>query len=175
MNCLTSIHEAQVYVGTYHKYNNGDLSGAWLSLDEYGSAEEFYKACRELHSDEEDPELMFQDWECIPDGLIGECWISEKFFELADKIGSLWNVDAFDAYLEEFCYSLEDEDIDMLISKFEAAYVGEYDSEEDFAERLVAECYNLPEIALRYFDYSSFAKDLFIDGYRYYGGYVFHD
>ena len=76
------LSEAKVYVGTYAKYNNGSLSGAWLDLSDYSDKEEFYEACRELHKDEEDAEYMFQDWENVPEGLIGESWISENFFPL---------------------------------------------------------------------------------------------
>ena len=46
------LSEAKVYVGTYAKYNNGSLSGAWLDLSDYSDKEEFYEACRELHKDE---------------------------------------------------------------------------------------------------------------------------
>ena len=48
------LSEAKVYVGTYAKYNNGSLYGAWLDLSDYSDKEEFYEACRELHEDEED-------------------------------------------------------------------------------------------------------------------------
>ena len=64
------LSEAKVYVGTYAKYNNGSLFGAWLDLSDYSDKEEFYEACRELHKDEEDAEYMFQDWENVPEGLI---------------------------------------------------------------------------------------------------------
>ena len=72
------LSEAKVYVGTYGKYNIGSLSGAWLDLSDYSDKEEFYEACRELHKDEEDAEYMFQDWENVPEGLIGESWISAQ-------------------------------------------------------------------------------------------------
>src|SRR5690606_14482571 len=74
--------EARVYVGTYAKYNDGSIFGEWLKLSDYANKEEFYTACRELHDDEEDPEFMFQDYENIPNGLIGECWISDSIFEI---------------------------------------------------------------------------------------------
>ena len=45
----TALSEASVYVGTYGKYNNGSLFGAWLDLSDYADKEEFYEACRELH------------------------------------------------------------------------------------------------------------------------------
>ena len=68
----TALSEASVYVGTYGKYNNGSLFGAWLDLSDYADKEEFYEACRELHKDEEDAEFMFQDYENIPENLISE-------------------------------------------------------------------------------------------------------
>ena len=48
---------AQVYVGTYAKYNNGNLYGKWIDLTDYSDSEEFYQACKELHADEADPEF----------------------------------------------------------------------------------------------------------------------
>lgn len=36
---------------------------------------------------------------------------------------------------------------------------------EDVAYEIVEECYELPEIAQRYFDYAAFARDLEFDGY----------
>ena len=41
-------------------------------------------------------------------------------------------------------------------------YQGEYKDEEDYAYEIVEECYDLPEFAKTYFDYSAFARDLFI-------------
>ena len=84
-----TLSEASVYVGTYGKYNNGSLFGAWLDLSDYADKEEFYEACRELHKDEEDAEYMFQDWENVPENLIGESWISENFFTLRDAVEDL--------------------------------------------------------------------------------------
>jgi len=50
---------SKVYVGTYHKYNNGSIDGDWLDLSEYSNKQDFLEACAELHQDENDPELMF--------------------------------------------------------------------------------------------------------------------
>ncbi len=55
--------ENKIYVGTYHKYNNGSIAGAWIDLENL-SEEEFYSKCKELHKDETDPEFMYQDFEC---------------------------------------------------------------------------------------------------------------
>ena len=72
---------ARVYVGTYAKYNAGSLEGKWLSLEDYANKAEFIAACLELHKDEADPELMFQDWEGVPSWMIGESHIDPEVWE----------------------------------------------------------------------------------------------
>lgn len=84
-----TLSEARVYVGTYNKYNSGSLFGKWLDLSDYSDKDEFMEACRELHKDDQDPEFMFQDYENIPEALISESWLSDKFFELRDAIEKL--------------------------------------------------------------------------------------
>lgn len=71
---------ARVYVGTYKKYNEGNLNGAWLDLAKYETYQDFMKACRELHKDERDPEYMIQDAEGFPDGLSCMESLSEEEF-----------------------------------------------------------------------------------------------
>jgi antirestriction protein len=77
----TTENAPRIYVGAYAKYNNGSIEGKWLDLTNYSSIEEFYKAAKKIHKDEKDPEFMFQDWENIPEGFIGESWLSDKVFE----------------------------------------------------------------------------------------------
>lgn len=77
----------KLYVGTYAKYNNGDLSGAWLDLDRFANAEEFEAACKRIHRDEHDPELMFQDVDTDPgcdwqEGLYSESSIPRDYWTL---------------------------------------------------------------------------------------------
>ena len=71
---------ARVYVGTYKKYNEGNLSGAWLNLDDYDTYGDFLKKCGEVHFNERDPEFMIQDSEGFPDGLDCMEWLSEQEF-----------------------------------------------------------------------------------------------
>lgn len=77
-----ALKDMAVYVGTYHKYNCGSIAGKWLKLADYASKDEFIKACRELHKDEADPELMFQDYENIPSWMIGESFIDAEIWNL---------------------------------------------------------------------------------------------
>ena len=90
------------------------------------------------HADEEDPELMAQDYEEFPpprqrynDGFISEDDFDHilEYSDMCDKHGS----DAVDDYME-----FHDE-----LDNFEEAYCGEWDSEEDFARHIVDECYDL--------------------------------
>ena len=72
--------KARVYVGTYRKYNEGSLSGGWISIAECKDYQDFLARCKQLHKNEHDPEYMIQDTEDFPDGLGCMEWISEKDF-----------------------------------------------------------------------------------------------
>lgn len=172
---MENLSEARIYVSTYAKYNEGSIFGKWMDLSDYSDSEEFYDACRELHNDEEDPELMFQDWEYIPSALIGESWLANNIFEIIEAVSNLSETqqEAFGVWLNYTSRDIASEDIDDLISSFEDEYQGEYKDEEDFAYDIVEQCYELPEFAKTYFDYEKFARDLFIGDYYYEDGYVF--
>lgn len=147
----------RIYVGTYAKYNNGNLFGKWLDLEDYSDKNEFLEACRELHADEEDPELMFQDWEGIPNGMVGECTVDEKCWELMDAFNN-HDEGAVRAYIE--CFGNWDE------CDFQDRYKGQYDSWRDFAEEFVDETgylYEMPDHLRNYFDYDAYARDLKYD------------
>jgi predicted nuclease with TOPRIM domain len=59
---------------------------------------------------------------------------------------------------QERFYDAESENSEV-IEKFQEAFQGEYDDVEEWARELIDNCYSLPEFALRYFDYESFAND----------------
>ncbi|MBD5421679.1 MAG: antirestriction protein ArdA [Bacteroides sp.] len=150
-----------LYVGTYAKYNNGSIRGLWIDLSSFNSFDDFITFCKAIHADEADPELMAQDFEGFPRQWYNEGFIYEEDFdkileysEMCDKYGK----DAVDDYME-FYDSLD---------KFEEAYCGEWDSEEDFARNIIEECYNLEkmmgELAI-YFDYEAFGHELFLWDY----------
>ena len=170
-----TLSEAQIYVGTYAKYNNGSIFGKWLDLSDYSDKDAFLEACRELHKDEQDPEYMFQDYENVPESLISESWLSEKFFEVRDAIEKLSETqqEAFFVWCDHHNSDISEEDADDLVSSFEDDYQGEYKDEEDYACEIVEQCYDLPEFAKTYFDYSAFARDLFMTDYWMEDGFVF--
>jgi len=148
----------RIYVGTYAKYNDGNLFGKWLYIENYSDKEEFLKACAELHSDEEDPELMFQDWEGVPDDMVSECWLDPECWELIEAYDE-FDEDAVKAYI--YCFG------EWNRGDFQDRYRGEYDSWKDFAEQLVDELgylYEIPEHLRYYFDYEKYARDLRLGG-----------
>jgi antirestriction protein len=149
---------ARVYVGTYAKYNAGSIQGAWLDLEDYADAGEFYAAARELHKDEEDPELMFQDFEGIPAGMVSECSIDAE----------VWDWLALDdddqELLAVYRENISDEGT---IEDARERYQGQFDSAEDWAENFLEETGALAEIPenLRYyFDFAAYARDARLGG-----------
>ena len=153
--------EPSVYCGTYGKYNDGSLCGLWVDISSFDDYDDFIRFCKAIHADEEDPELMFQDFEGFPRQWYSESGMDEDDFdhikeycELCDK----YDLDAVDDYME-----FHDE-----LDSFEEAYCGNWDSEEDFARHIVEECYDLDRIMgnlSNYFDYEAFARDLFMYDY----------
>jgi len=153
---------ARIYVGTYHKYNSGSIKGAWLDLESYGDTESFVEACKELHKDESDPELMFQDFQGFP----------RSFYSESPDTGKL---DALFAWLE-----LDDEDRELLavyqdnvvdsdadIEQAREAFLGKFNRPEDWAAdwlEQTGELEQIPERLRYYFDYEAYARDARIGG-----------
>ncbi|MGV6946308.1 antirestriction protein ArdA [Sphingobacterium kyonggiense] len=147
-----------------------------MKLANYNSTSEFYDACKEMQHHEEDPEFMFQDYENIPKGLIGECWMSDTIFEV---LGALEELDesrqeVFLIWCDNGHHKLSEGVVNDLIRDFENDYIGEYESEEYFAYEQLEQI-DLPEFAKRYFDYEAFDRDLFCGDYWIDNGYVFYN
>ena len=151
-----------LYCGTYGKYNDGNLRGMWVNVSTFGSYEYFIDFCKAIHADEEDPELMYQDFANIPDSLYHESMGEEeftnllKYCDLCDEYG----VSAVDDFLE--LYSPDD------LDRMGDSYVGVYDSKEDFARELVNDCCDLEKMIgdlAYYFNYEALTRDLFLGDY----------
>ena len=151
-----------LYCGTYGKYNSGNFSGIWVDVSTFDSYEDFVNFCLAIHADEEDPEIMFQDGENIPDSLCCESMGEKGFNKIAEycELCDEYSVEAVDDFLE--WDSTED------LDNMHDAYVGVYDSREDFAREIVSDCYDIENIMGNlacYFDYEAFARDLFMGDY----------
>lgn len=158
-----------VFVGTYGKYNDeAGAWGAWIDLTKCDDYDEFLEVCRLLHEDEDDPELAQWDYMYFPRELYTENIMDRKTFDIIKQLSEANNKEAMEAFIT--LYGIES------IDSFDDKYMGKWDSEEDFAEHIVNECYDLDRMMGHlsyYFDYKSFARDLFLDGYDFENGYVF--
>ncbi|WP_312286398.1 antirestriction protein ArdA [Chryseobacterium gleum] len=160
-NCLDS---CSIYVGTYSKYNNGSLYGKWLNLSEYSDYDELLTAMYELHSDESEPEFMFQDYENCSFfeklGLIGESYISNEIFEIADQINdSGHDLEIFEVYLN--CVGKMD--FQSVYDGVINYYMGQYVDDEIFAQYILEE--SIPESLPNYIyiDWEATARNLMYD------------
>lgn len=168
-----------VYVGTYAKYNDGSIDGAWLNLLDYEDVKAFYEACKELHSDEVDPEFMFQDYEYIPEDLISEGSLEDTIFEYFAVIADFDDekTEAFEIFRAN---NSSEKSIETQLEQFNDTYQGHYGSnaQRDFAEEWAENSYlfeNCNENLKRYFDYEAYVRDLFMDGFYEIDGHVFLD
>lgn len=169
MKNTVSVNEISLYVGTYGKYNSGSIAGQWVNLMEYPTLQEFLTHCAEIHSDEQDPEFMFQDCENVPSTLYSESDATDiyKVIEYATE-NRIDDITALLAYIGNV-------GLEYGLESFEEAYCGEYDSELDYAYEIADECMNIPDNIKGYFDYEKFSRDLFIGDYTYIDGYVFRN
>ena len=153
----------KLYVGTYAKYNDGNLDGAWLDLDDYESKDEFLDACAELHGDEKYPEFMYQDYEAdndIEKAFYSECSINADYWEykqLLDDCGL--DADTVAEFISLHGYGV--------LEGIQAAgdrYLGTYDSAADYAEEITRECSDIPEYLDFYIDWEKMARDMDLGG-----------
>lgn len=147
----------RVYVGTYAKYNNGDLTGEWVDLTDYSSYDDFLDYCVELHSDEDDPEFMFQDYENFPDEYYGESGLKPELWNYIEAINN-YDKEFVDVILENG-YSLNE------IEEF--SFYPNCHNKGDFAQMYIDEMGGLENIGQdtleNYFDYQAYGRDLAMD------------
>ena len=181
MNTQIEISEIRIYCGTYAKYNNGSINGAWLNLSDYSDSAEFFEACQELHEDETDPEYMFQDYECpkFMRSLFDESMSDDEIQIIYDTIEAIDNshldIEIISAYIDNVGI---DSDIESTISHCEEAYQGEYNSDEDFAESLAEELGYMEDAPKSWpfncIDWEYAARELMYDYFES-GGYYFRN
>jgi antirestriction protein len=128
---------AQVYIGTYAKYNAGSIAGAWLNLEDYKDKDAFYAACAELHKDEEDAEFMLQDFEGFPEKFYCESGLPEELFDWLALDENERNI------LEAYIAITGDEK--STIGEAMEDYMGAYSSDVDFTQELLESCGDIPK------------------------------
>ena len=144
---------ARLYVGTYAAYNNGSIKGAWLDLEDYSDRDAFLKACAELHRNERDPELMFQDYEGFPKAFYSELHVPAE----------LWDWLQLDEHDRELLAVYQDGvDESGTIERAREDFAGKADTRADWATEYLEDTGGLdrvPEDLRGYFDYDAWARD----------------
>ena len=149
------------FITNLGKYNEGELIGKWIDFPI--TEEELEEVFEEIGINEEYEEFFFTDWECDFDTGLGEYENIEAVNELAEALEEVEHYAEFgklEAIIEYTGDSLKEALRYMDDTIFYPGY-----TLEEVAEEIVNDCYDLPEFALRYFDYEAFARDLSFDGY----------
>ena len=158
----------KLFVNTWGNYNeNGADGGQWINLPmEEEDLRETLERIAESIGDR-DPEwaILDYEWTGIEFGKVSEY---DSIIPLNETLTRLSDLESYEqeevaAAIEAWEYSLE-EAIDRQERGCFIFYPG-MDMEE-VAEELVNDCYDLPDFALRYFDFAAFARDLRFDGYE---------
>lgn len=148
-----------VYVGTYGKYNSGSLKGEWVRLTDFANYDEFMNYCHNLHRDERDPEIMFQDKEYIPDIFWSESQIDKRFWDLLNDTKHPLDVKLAVA---DSC-----DDVDQYFDVIDNVQVFEgctnvQDVADILADEMI-ETSNDINFFKQYFDYEKYARELNIE------------
>ena len=158
-----------IFVNTWGNYNeNGADGGQWITLPmDPEELEEVLENIAALMGDN-DPEWAIHDYEWTTEIELDE--ISEyanifKLNEMCNELDDLdeWEAEEIAAAVEAWEYSFA-EALERHNRGCFIFYPGR--DLEEVAEEIINECYDLPEFALRYFDFEAFARDLRFDGYE---------
>ena len=157
-----------IFVNTWGNYNeNGADGGQWITLPmEADELEEVLENIAALMKDE-DPEWFINDYEWTIDQELGDVHEMDSITEWNERCQEAdnleeWEAEEIAAAIEAYGYTFA-EALDRQQRGCFIFYPGQ--DLEEVAEDLINECYDLPEFALRYFDYEAFARDLSFDGY----------
>ena len=143
-----------LYVGTYEKYNNGSIDGAWVDLTQFTDKNEFYDYVKKLHKDEHDPEFMFQDFQNFPAFLYSESGLDTRIFdwlalpdEERDVIAAYWD-------------AIAEDDIDYIKEAFLGCYKDFNEFVNDEVENSFSHVFkDYPTLEI-HFNYESYGREL---------------
>ena len=157
-----------LFVNTWGNYNvNGADGGQWITLPM--EEEELQEVLEHIAAamGDKDPEWAIHDYEWESDVELGDVHEMDSITEWNARCQEAcdleeWESQEIAAAMEAYGYTFPEALERQQRGSF-TLYAG-MDLEE-VAEELINECYDLPEFALRYFDYEAFARDLSYDGY----------
>lgn len=158
-----------IFVNTWGNYNtNGADGGQWITLPmDPEELEEVLENIAALMGDN-DPEWAIHDYEWTTEIELDEISEYANIFKLNEMCNDLDDLDEWEA--EEIAAAVEAWDYTFAeaLDRHQRGCFVFYPGRdlEEVAEEIINECYDLPEFALRYFDFEAFARDLRFDGYE---------
>ena len=157
-----------LFANTWGNYNeNGADGGEWITLPM--DSEELKEVLGNIAKamGDNDPEWFINDYEWTTEIDLGEVHEMDSIHKWKDLCNEAYTLQEWEAVeivaaIEAWGYTFA-EAMERQQRGCFSFYHG-MDLEE-VAEELVNDCYDLPEFALRYFDFKAFARDLSFDGY----------
>jgi antirestriction protein len=153
-DCKTNMNDnitPRVYVGTYAKYNSGNLDGKWFDPSLFDSKEDFLEAVQNYHGPGEH-EFMFQDWEGIPARFISESYINEDLWGYLDQ----------DEETQKILLGWLQYELNGTLEAAQDKFIGVYDSPNDYAYEYIESMMDKKqfEIVQNYLDLDAIVRDL---------------
>jgi antirestriction protein len=153
-------NEHRIYVASLSDYNNGVLHGIWIDLDD-ATLDEVQEQIEEMLKDSPTTkkygdiaeEWAIHDYENLD--VYGENPDLQELIEQVEVRNAVGD-EVYNGYTVN-CYG------DPTKEEIEESYIGEYESEEDYAEDFFRECYQIPEFLEMYIDWEAVARALFMD------------
>ena len=146
----------RIYVACLAAYNNGDLHGSWIDVDDEDSIQDAVRAILKSSPIPDAEEWAIHDYENFDGVTINEYDSFARVVEIAEF---LENCSGFGGKLLEN-YGGDIEDAESALER----YNGEYESLADFAEELTATTTEIPKNLTYYIDYKSMARDMEMNG-----------
>lgn len=168
-------NEIKIVVGSWGSYNACNeraLGSEWICLNDFECWEDIEEELKEqgFELNGMDEELFIQDIEGIDCSSTNWDYMHPKrLFETlkeSEVLDDVYKFKVMEAYIEVNSWN----DFERLIENYGSRWdddiiLWENMDMVDVAQHYVDECYDLPEIAQRYFDYEAFARDLSYDGF----------
>lgn len=142
-------------------YNNGLLIAKTFDLELIDSESEFHEQIAEwlAEVDEERPdeytnreEWIVADYEGIPSEMVGTYSLNPNFWTYKEALGT-WDKDIVEAAME----------LGIPADKIDAAYVGSYDSDDDFAYELFTATNEIPTHLEAYINWEAVTRSVMFD------------
>lgn len=152
-----------VFLNTWGNYNeNGADGGFWVELP-CVLDKVLERLAASTGEDVDEMEVFINDFETEISGLdISE---NSNISDLNDLAEQLESLDKYDLEKLQAILEAEGESLENALDNMNDYIYYSNMSLEEVAHEIVGECYDLPDIAQRYFDYASFARDLGDGGY----------